>query len=211
MLPSRPDAKAYWNIGAPPEYLTAVGAVIAHWGYFEAQFDACIGIISRPPAVRHLVAKGLPTSFKRRAKIMRDMARITFSTAPGLAAKILDFSHRSHLTSQKRNVLVHGLWFDHGSFDPDLGVTIDTKHDGTGDYYSVRLCQIEALAEKIAALRLEAILTFFPPVPGRENPHLKADELDALRQYHEDFPPIPPAPHDPSRKGTAPQPTPFQA
>ena len=204
-------SRAY-HISVPAEYLTACGAAIAQWGYFEAQFNGCIETVSRLPEAIQRRGDTLPKSMFDRAKLLRRLARISFPLCPSLVAKICDFSIRSHQTANQRNVLAHGLWFDGTPFHPNMGVTINTEPDGTGDIYSVVLDQIEALAEKIVALRTEAMILFWEPGEIL-HPPLSAAEADALRQYHSATHPRPPGTSTaraPNRKGTTQGPEPFR-
>ena len=191
--------------------MTATGAVAAQWGWFEMQFVGYIRILSRPPHLAELVSK-IPGSFDAKAKLLRKVARLTFARCPSLADKICDFSTRANQTCKKRNAIIHGFWWDQSHFQPGKGVILMTEADGTGDFYSVALEQIEALAMKIADLSTEgAYLTWDP---GMHSKWLTPDERSALQDYHKSFPaPQPEAPIllDPNRKGSPTQPKPFQA
>jgi hypothetical protein len=144
---------------------------------------------------------------------MRQLARVALAKSPTLVEKICDFSTRAGDAYTKRNVIVHGFWFDMTLNAPERGVMIMTRADGKGDFYSVTTKEIEALAEKIGGLKLEGIMLMFPPT-GNNQPFLTPDELSVLQEYHADFPG--PAqesliPRDPARKGTPQRPEPFRA
>ena len=110
-------------------------------------------------------------------------------------------------------VLIHGFWFDMTPFDSAQGVTISTTADGTGDFYSVALPEIERLAERIGALNDEGPSLLFPPALVSTSP-LAPDERAVLQQFHTDFP-APSGPVHVSRKagskGTVQRPEPFRA
>jgi len=205
--------KAYWNLGAPLSYLTATGAVAVRWGIFEMAFVGFIKILSRKPELAELGSKP-PGNFDGKAKLFRKLARLAFSDHPKIAEKLCDYSTRANQTCKKRNAIIHGFWFDHQHFNSKLGVTLSTEADGSGDFYSVELSQLETLSTKIAGLHLEGILMLFPHPSDQPNEFLTPDELSALQEYHKNFP-APhqevPTPRDPNRKGLPMQPEPFQA
>jgi len=143
---------------------------------------------------------------------MCELARVAFPEHPSLVDKICDYSERAYGISKKRNVLVHGYWFDMTPFDAQKGVQIWTKPDGTGDFYQVELSQIEALGEKIQYLGIEGWSFFGNPA---SNQCLTPAELSTLQEFHARFPPpshpMPPIPQDPKRTGTGQKPAPFLA
>lgn len=201
--------RAYW-MPVPLTFLRAAGAVTAQWGYFEMQFAGFISFLSRKP---ELVGKPIPRSFDGKAKLLRQLARAVFPHCPTLVEKICEYSTRANDTGKKRNVVVHGFWFDMTHFEPQTGVTIMTEPDGTGDFYSVTLLELEKLSEKIVDLKIEGIQLMFAPT-SETSERLTPDELSALRDYQTGFPGDPPASpihRDPNRKGSAAQPEPFEA
>ena len=206
--------RAYWNLGAPLTYLRATGAVAVRWGLFEMQFTGFIKILSRPPELIDLGSK-IPGSFNDKAKLFRKLARANFQDIPSLSEKLCDYSTRANAACKKRNAIVHGFWFDHTHFNPELGITLSTSADGSGDFYSVTLAEMEALALKIEALQIEGMLTLFDfPESAKPHEQLMPDELSTLREYHKKFPaPLQEAPtlRDPNRKGSPMRPEPFRA
>ena len=205
---------AYQNLGAPVKYLTATGAVAVRWGMFEIIFTGFIKILSRSPELVELGSK-IPGSFNDKAKLVRKLAGVAFAHCPPLVARISDYTTRANQTCKKRNALVHGYWFDFTFFKPERGVTLSTKADGSGDFYSVKLSEIEALSVKILDLQFEGIWAIWPPIyEGLKASPLTPDELSALQAYHKSFPaPAEEAPihRDPTRRGSPRQPEPFQA
>jgi hypothetical protein len=146
------------------------------------QFSGFIKILSRAPNTAELASK-IPRAFGEKAKLLRKLALASFPTAPTLAEKIGEFAARSQEACLKRNAVIHGFWFDTTPFDSGQGVTLMTEPDGTGDFYSIALDQLEALAEKIGALRSEGVqLLFAPTADNHASP--TPDELSALREYH---------------------------
>jgi hypothetical protein len=209
--PDDPINKAYW-IPVPRQYLLAAGAVTAQWGYFEMQFCGFIKILGRHPNSSDLSRK-IPRGFGDKAKLLKRLAKISLIDTPSLVQKICDFTTRANQTCLKRNVIVHGFWFDMSVFDAEKGIEISTEPDGSGDFYSVTLEQLEALSIKISNLKLEGIHLLFNP-PHDASSYLTPAELLALREYHNSFPssPLEPLPfRDPIRKGTPQRPEPFLA
>jgi hypothetical protein len=201
----------YW-VPVPLEYLTAVGAAVAQWGYFEMQFDGLLVILKRNPQAAAAAAKVKTASFQGRAEALRKIAAVAFAASPALVKKVRDFSIRAYETCKKRNILVHGFWFDMMSFDAARGVEIMTAPDGTGDFYTVPLPEIELLAQKIVDLKKEGVRLIFPPSMGGKD--MPPDELAALQKHHADFPPPPgpvPIQRKAGAKGTPRQPAPFRA
>lgn len=206
--PAQPENQAY-HVTIPFDYLPAIGALIAHWGAFEKQFCGFIEILARHPDAALL--RGMPPTFAQKAKRLRELARIAFTGTPTLAEKISDFSLSTKTIADKRNVIVHGFWWDMGLFDPDRGVEIATEPDGSGDFYSVKLDQIEALAKKVIGLKREGILLHFPPPLGGGE-ILTPSEWAALQAFHAQYPPFPRAVfRRPGRRGTPEAPEPLEA
>lgn len=176
------------------------------------QFMGFIRYLARGPDLWQM-GRGDPGSFDRKAKLLRQIARLAFPNCESLDNKICDFSSRSNMTCKQRNIFVHGAWFDMTPFEPEKGVTIMTKPDGTGDFYSVSLPEIERLAGKIEGLKVEGLRLMFAAIHGPSE-HLTDAELSALREHHDKAPDpnqeSPPV-RDPNRKGSPQQPEPFLA
>jgi hypothetical protein len=147
--------QAYW-LQVPLDHLTAVGAITAHWGMYEMAFDSTFQILGTRPDTTSLIEK-IPSSFKGRTELLRELARICFQDSPSMVEKICDYTVRALALCRKRNLFAHGWWFDFSPFaeSASMGVTIMSKTDGTGDFYSVTLEQLETLAVKIHALNAE--------------------------------------------------------
>jgi hypothetical protein len=210
--PADPNNKAYW-LPVPLDFLTATGAVVAQWGYFEANLNGFLQALSRHPDAAKLIDKKPPQRLKEKTRLLRQLARICFRDSQSLVEKVCCFSFRAKDLGDKRNAIAHGLWFDRAPFEPGTGVTLSTEADGTGDFYSVDQTQLEELAKKIAEIKLEGMLLMLP-YPGKHFPYLERHELFALLEYHKNFPPTSPAspiPRDPNRKGSPQQPEPFRA
>jgi hypothetical protein len=206
-----PSNKAYW-VPVPMDHLAAIGAVVAQWGQFEMQFSGFIKFLSRDPKTAELASK-IPRAFGEKAKLLKKLALVVFPDTPILTEKIGKFAERSQELCLKRNAIIHGFWFDMTPFDGREGVTLMTEPDGTGDFYSIALDQLEALAQKIGELRSEGIFLLFRPLADAF-PFPTSPELSALQEYNRRFPGDGSETsilRDPKRKGTPQRGDPFRA
>lgn len=206
-------SQAYWNLGGvPSEFLAAIGAVSVRWGQYEMFFDAGIGILSRSPETAELVAKKRRSSFKQRTELFRKLAAICFPDSPSFCEKLGEHSKHAYEVCQKRNLLIHGFWYNSPNIDPSLGITLTSESDGTGDFYAITLKEIEALSIKISNLRSAhfELLYSTPEVP----PALTQTEVSVREDYYRRYPapkPDGPPKREPHRVGSPLEPVPFQA
>ncbi|WP_375454909.1 hypothetical protein [uncultured Methylobacterium sp.] len=207
--PANPREKAFW-LPLPHEFVAAIGAVAAQWSYFDMQFDGVTTFLSRSPECEK-IANPRPYSFSKRAKLFRNLARLNFENCAPLVEKLSSLSIRAHDLCQKRNVVVHGFWFD--SRWADGYITLTSKADGTGDIYSVDLPDVLHLARNIADLRTELVAFIFADCHG-ESQFATPTEQSVLQEYRRRYPDPPqvlPIPRDPRRVGTPQRPEPFRA
>lgn len=106
-----PDREKPW-IGFPlsDEIYREVGLFIAHWAYFQSEFDEFLDGMLMLPEAMALVKKAVPSQYNKRANLLRDAAFVCFPSCPSLTEKIGKIVEDAESVKVYRDLVAHGRW-----------------------------------------------------------------------------------------------------
>lgn len=176
-------------------YLKAIGQVSVQWAYFETEFDSLIYLLRMDPKAAALAPK-VPTSFKKRAALLRDSASICFPDSASVAKRFVHLAVEAQKLKLKRNHIAHCRWLGDGK-DGTLG-TINLV---TREQSEITLDVLRKDASEISALIVEAMTLHKGTLPFSPFGRLTRDEQSALLNFRRrNLPPLP-KPRLPARRG----------
>lgn len=105
-----PNRKAPWlGFPLPDEIYREVGLLIAHWAYFEMEFDEFLDGLLFIPEARALT-RTVPSAYAKRAKLMRAAAAVCFPTCPALIVRLGSILDDAASVKVYRDLVAHGRW-----------------------------------------------------------------------------------------------------
>lgn len=174
-----------------PEYLQAIGDVIARWAYFEVEFDEClIGFLLQHPEAQKL-PKTTPTQFKKRLKLFRDAVKVGFKNHPSALGRFLSITGRAGQLRKDRDHVAHGRWFT----DTEDRIGLYLVRFGNWERAEAKLWPLEKIkktAHEIGCLRAELMILLRAGLPKNADWFLTSEEISAIQEFRRNNLPTPP-------------------
>ena len=115
--PAMPDSRPCFETMLDPQYLQAIGDVIARWSFLEVDIDHCLfHFLLRDPQARKLSATR-PKEFKRRMSLFRDAATLGFEKYPAALSRFLSIADKASQLRGTRDEIAHGRWMGDSSYE----------------------------------------------------------------------------------------------
>jgi hypothetical protein len=109
-----PDRKSPWiGFFLTDEIYREIGHFIAQWAYFQMEFDSLLDEMLVLAEVKALT-KFVPSTYPKRANLMRDAAPVCFPTCPALTARICKILDDAAAVKVYRDLVAHGQWRGEG-------------------------------------------------------------------------------------------------
>jgi hypothetical protein len=177
------NANLWIELGPSQEYRDALAEAIIQWAYFETEFDGLLWLAMLDPATK--LTDNIPFSFKRRLKLLKDSAKISFVDCPQLVTRILQIHDDAKEQKKLRDHISHCRW----PASPKHGSML-TYIEGISKFETreITLNQLNSLAFKTSELTRRAMAILLPIHSDYSFP-LSKEEVSFLRDYrHRNYP-----------------------